>query len=463
MYKKIFLLGLGCLFFLNVKAQNTEYKQDSLAIRRIYDEALSRGQCYDNLRVLCKSIGARLSGSPQAEKAVFWGQEVMRKAGFDSVWLQPVKVPHWVRGNKEEGKIVLDNKNQLNVPVCALGGSVGTPASGLKAQVIEVQNFEELASLGESKVKGKIVFFNRPMDEKLISTFRAYGGCVNQRYAGAMHAAKYGAVGVIVRSMTLKHDEYPHTGSMGYVDSLPQIPAAAIATSSADLLHKHLGINPKVSFYLNLSCQLLPDVDSYNVIGELEGSTNPLEYIVVGGHLDSWDKGEGAHDDGAGIVHSIEAVRLFKAVGIRPKHTLRAVLYMNEENGAKGAAKYAKEAEEKFEKHLYAIESDAGGFSPRGISIDTDNKAEFEKMMSWKPLFEPYQLTDIEKGGSGVDVGFLKKQTIGLMGLSPDSQRYFDHHHADTDVFEAVHQRELELGAAACAAWMYMLDKYAGQ
>ena len=432
---------------------------DSLQIRRIYNEALSRGESYENLRVLCKKVGARLSGSPQAEKAVLWGQEVMKKAGFDSVWLQPVMVPHWIRGENEFGIILPSGKGKgEKVPITALGGSVPTPEKGILAEVIEVQNFEELATLGEAKIKGKIVLFNRPMNEQNISTFTAYGGCVNQRSQGASQAAKYGALAVLVRSMTLLHDEHPHTGVMSYDEKIAKIPAAAIATKFADQLSKQLKSSPNLKFHLRLSCQSLPDVPSFNVIGEIRGSEFPQEYIIVGGHLDSWDKGEGAHDDGAGCVQSMEALRVLKACGIRPKHTLRAVLFINEENGAKGAEMYANEALRKAEKHLYGIESDRGGFTPRGFTID--GTPEFvQKVQGWKPLLAPYSLTEIVAGGSGVDVGFLKKQAVALMGYVPDSQRYFDYHHANTDVFESVNQRELELGGAAMAALIYLLDK----
>lgn len=439
--------------------QPTYSPEDVAAIRKVYDEALTNGKSYEHLRFLCKNIGARLSASPQALQAVEWGRDVMKQMGFDTVFLQPCYVPQWVRG-AEEGAIVSSNKNiAAAIETFALGGSVPTPISGIKAEVIEVHDFDELISIGPEKIKGKIVFFNRPMNQKEINTFNAYGGCVNQRISGAAEAAKMGASAVLVRSMTLLHDEHPHTGSVHYDSLAPKIPAAAISTNSADELSKKLKEDPRLEFLLRLGCQTLPEVLSYNVIGEIKGSEFPKEYIAVGGHLDSWDKGEGAHDDGAGIVQSMEVLRLFKDLGIRPKHTLRAVLFMNEENGAKGAIRYADDAAKNKEKHIFAMESDRGGFTPRGFSLDMDSTL-ISNIQTWKPLLAPYGLHDLIPGGAGVDVGPLKRQGVPLAGYIPDPQRYFDYHHADTDVFEAVNQRELELGGASMAALIYLIDKY---
>jgi len=441
---------------------DTVNKTDKTVIRKIFDEALTKGECYENLRSLCKDIGHRLSGSPQADQAVEWGKNLMQEMGLDNVFLQEVMVPHWERGKREEISIQLAaGEEKVSLPLCALGSSIGTPAEGITAEIIEVQNFDELAELGEEKVKGKIVFFNRPMNPKLINTFAAYGGCVNQRSQGASYAAKYGGVGALVRSMSLRHDDHPHTGVMWYNPKVSdkKVPGAAISTAAANQLSEMLKKNPKLEASLVMDCKNFPDKKSYNVIGELRGSEFPEEYIVVGGHLDSWDKGEGAHDDGAGVVHSLEVVRLFLSMGIKPKRTIRVVLFMNEENGAKGAAEYARVAKEKNENHLAALESDRGGFTPRGFTIDADS-ATILKVQSWKPLLVPYGLHDIIPGYAGVDIKPLKGQGVKLFGYLPDSQRYFDHHHADTDVFEAVNKRELELGAASMAAFIYLIDKY---
>lgn len=454
MYKTLTLLVL--LFTVSTNSQT-----DEEAIKNIYTTSLTNGKSYEWLDHLSNKIGGRLSGSLNAEKAVAWSKEELGKLGLDKVWLQPVMVPKWVRGGKEYAYYETAAGETTTVNICALGGSIATNALGLKASIIEVQNFEELEKLGKVNIEGKIVFFNRPMQEDLISTFNAYGGCVNQRYAGAMEAAKYGAVGVIVRSMNLRLDDFPHTGSMSYGD-LPnnqRIPSAAISTNDAEELAGMLKLDKELKFYFKQNCKQLKDVQSYNVIGEITGSEFPNEYMVVGGHLDSWDLGDGSHDDGAGIVQSMDVLRLLKETGIKPKRSIRVVLFMNEENGLRGGNKYAEEAKRKKENHVFALESDAGGFTPRGFSFDCSD-ANFNQVLSWKPLFKPYLIHYFEKGGSGADVGPLKSESNVLAGLRPDSQRYFDHHHASNDTFDAVNKRELELGAATMTALVYLFDKY---
>ena len=438
-----------------------QQQRDSLMLKSIYKTALLNGQAYDWLDYLTNQIGGRLSGSLNAERAVEWSKEELEKLNLDRVWLQPVLVPKWVRGPKEFSLIETEPGVTFNVPITALGGSVATPSVGLKAEVVEVQNFEELAVLGRENIDGKIVFFNRPMQADLISTFSAYGGCVNQRYDGARQASQYGAIGVIVRSMSLRMDDYPHTGAMSYGDQpvSQRIPAAAISTNAAEKLSNLLKIAPKLKFLFRQQCKQYEDVLSYNVIGEITGSTFPDEIILVGGHLDSWDIGDGAHDDGAGCVQSMEVLRFFKELDYKPKRTIRAVLFMNEENGLRGGRKYAEMAALKGETHIFALESDAGGFTPRGFNFDLPDY-EFEQVQSWEPLFKPYLIHYFEKGGSGADIGPLKNKTNVLAGLRPDSQRYFDHHHAATDTFDAVNKRELELGAATLTSLIYLYDTY---
>ena len=433
-------------------------KTDSIAIKQIFNTALTNGQCYEWLDELSNDIGGRLSGSPEAQLAVEWGEKLLTNLEFDKVWLQPLMVPHWVRGEKEEAHY-LANNTKYDVPICALGSSVATPNNGISGEVIEVQSLEEADKLGE-KLKGKIVFFNRPFDDTHIHTFRAYGGCVDQRGNGAEVAGKHGAIGVIVRSMTHSIDDFPHTGNMNYGDTQEdkKIPAAAISTKAANLLSQHLKENPNLSFYFKQNCKTLPDAPSFNVIGEITGSKFPEKYITVGGHLDSWDIGDGAHDDGAGIVQSIEVLRLLKMNSLKPKHTIRVVLFMNEENGLRGGRKYAEEAKKNNEVHVAALESDSGGFTPRGFTFDANSK-NHDLFMSWIPLFKPYGIHEIGKGGSGADIGPLKSETISLFGYRPDSQRYFDYHHAANDTFDKVNKRELELGAAAMTSLIYLLDK----
>jgi len=446
------LLILILSFFLFIDSA-TAQKEDSLFIRKVYDISLLEGHAYENLRSLCKDVGARLSGSPQADSAVQWAKRLLESYEFDSVWLMPVTVPHWVRGDIEEGGF--DGK-AMNIKT--LGGSVSSNGK-IEAEVIEVLDFEELKELGEEKVKGKIVFYNRPMDASLISTGQAYGGCVNQRWSGASEAAQYGAIGVFVRSMSHHQDEHAHTGSMGYKEGVKKIPSVAISLPDANRLSAELKENATLKAYINVNPQLFEDKQSFNVIAEIRGKVDPDKIITFGGHLDSWDVGEGAHDDGAGVIHSIEALRIVKEMGYQPKHTLRCVLFMNEENGNRGGKTYAAVAEEKGEKHLVALESDGGGFVPRGFTLD-GNATQVKQMQSWEPLLEPYNLHIFKAGWGGADIGPLKKQGVPLIGLRVDDQRYFDHHHSDTDVFENVHKRELELGAASFASMIFLIDKY---
>jgi hypothetical protein len=455
----VVLLAVFCLATTGLHAQ--ESTADVQMLRKIYDMALTEGKAYDWLDHLSNEIGGRLSGSLEAEKAVQYTKEVMQEIGLDSVWLQPVMVPKWTRGVPEYSYIETAPGISSVVNVCALGGSVSTPDGGLKAEVIEVKGIEELEALGRDAIEGKIVFYNRPMQANLIHTFEAYGGCVDQRYSGAKEAAKFGAVGVVVRSMNLRQDDLPHTGAMSY-DDLPvskRIPACAIATNDANYLSTAIKLKPDLLFYFNQTCRVFPDVQSYNVIGEIRGSEFPNNYMVVGGHLDSWDLGDGSHDDGAGCVQSIEVLRLLKKMNYKPRHSIRVVMFMNEENGLRGGRKYAEEAQIKKENHVFALESDSGGFTPRGFSIDADSD-NMDQIQSWVPLFKPYLIHYFEPGGSGADIGPLKKDGMVLAGLRPDSQRYFDHHHASNDTFDAVNKRELELGAATMTSLIYLMDKY---
>ncbi len=451
-----FLIILSIQIFAQEK-QSSEKNPHQEQINKIFSTSLNDGHSYAMLEELCKDIGSRLSGSPEAAKAVEWSKQKMEAYGFDNVFLQPVMVPHWVRGGKETAKIISSDKEQ-SVNILALGNSVGTGVEGLTAEVVEVQSLDKLAKLGEKVVKGKIVFFNRPLDQSKLTTFSAYGGAVDQRVWGPSEAARYGAVGVVVRTVGTAQDDYPHTGTLIYKDDAPQIPAVAISTNDADVLYEMLSKEPTLKFHFQTNCEMLPDVLSYNVIGEIKGSTHPDEYIVVGGHLDSWDVGDGAHDDGAGCVQSIEVLRLFKSLNIKPKHTIRAVMYMNEENGLRGGLEYARVAKEKQEKHIAAIESDAGGFSPKGFRFSgTDEQR--NNYLKFKKYFAPFDIYSFEGKGGGADIAPLAEQGTPLMGLYPDSQRYFDYHHAHSDTFDKVNRRELELGAASMASLIYLIDQ----
>jgi hypothetical protein len=453
--KKISILSALFLNSFCLLAQTNE----EIMIKNIYHSALTNSKCYSWLDHLSNDIGSRLSGSTGAEKAVQYTKSELEILGFDSVFLQEVMVPKWVRGAKETAYI-LDNKNKMNVPVCALGGSIATPKNGILAEVIEVHSIEELTDLGTDKIKGKIVFYNRPMENAQLEAFNAYSGAGDQRYEGAKEASKFGAVATIVRSLSLRLDDFPHTGAQSYGD-IPEsqyIPAAAISTNAAELLSATLKKNVHLKFYLNQSCQQMEDVMSYNVVGEIKGSEHPENIILVGGHLDSWDLADGSHDDGAGVVQSMEVVNIFKNLGYKPKNTLRVVLFMNEENGLRGGNKYQELAQANKENHIFAMESDSGGFSPRGFSFESD-EANFKKAQEWKSLFEPYLIHSFVKGHSGSDIGPLTSKKIVKAGLKPDSQRYFDYHHAANDTFDAVNKRELELGAATMASLLYLVDQ----
>jgi len=450
-------LKLIMLFsFFSIFSQN-----DEQMIKKIFDSSLSNSKSYELLDYLSNEIGGRLSGSLNAKRAVEWGRDELKNIGFDKVWLQEVMVPKWVRGPKEFALIETQPGTTFNVDVCALGGSVATPSVGIKANVIEVHDFEELKELGKDKIDGKIIFFNRPMQPNLINTFQAYGEAVNQRTSGAAEAVKYGAIGVIIRSMSLRLDDYPHTGTMSY-GSLPpskRIPAAAISTNAAEKLSNLLKINPNLKFLLRQQCKQFKDVMSHNVIAEIKGSVYPDEIILVGGHLDSWDIGDGSHDDGAGIVQSMDVVNILKNIGYKPKRTIRVVLFMNEENGLRGAKKYFEVSKRNNLNHIFALESDAGGFTPRGFSF-TSNTENFSIIKNWKYLFDPYLIQSFEIGGSGADISLLKTNNNVLAGLRPDSQRYFDYHHAASDTFDAINKRELELGTFAMTSLIYLFDKY---
>ena len=450
-------IALSILFFTSVIYSQSN---DQIMLKNIYNFSLTNSKCYSWLDDLSNKIGSRMSGSVGAEKGVAYVKAQLETLGLDKVYLQEVMVPKWVRGEKETAYF-MDNKTKVTIPICALGGSIATSKSGLTAEVIEVKSLKELETLGEEKLKGKIIFYNRPFEPENIDAFKSYGKCVDQRYYGAKEATKYGAVGTIVRSMNFRLDDFPHTGAQSYGD-IPKdkyIPTAAISTNAAELLSKKLKENSKLKFYMKLSCQTLDDVLSYNVIGEITGSVHPEKIMTVGGHLDSWDLADGSHDDGAGVVQSMAVLECFKKLFYKPKNTIRVVLFMNEENGGRGGKKYEEVSKLNNENHIFALESDSGGFSPRGFSFECD-ESNFQKVNSWKYLFEPYLIHNFIKGGTGSDIDPLTSKKIVKAGLQPDSQRYFDYHHAANDTFDAVNKRELELGAATMASLMYLFDQY---
>jgi carboxypeptidase Q len=434
-------------------------KKDTEIFADIYKTAAGDPLAYQTLRVLCKSYPNRLCGTPVSIRAITYMKGVMAQEGFDSVYLQACTVAHWDRGGQEVGIIKSKKYGETKLSLCALGDSVGTPAPGLQAGVVEVSSFEQLAKLGEKAVKGKIVFFNKPMDPGKPNTFEAYGEVVSLRFTGASVAARYGAEAVVVRSISTAIDTFPHTGVMRYRDTPRKIPAFAIATAHADIVSKQLAADPKLKLFLKSDCKLLADEKSFNLIGEVRGSEFPDEIITVGGHIDTWDITEGAHDDGGGCVQAIAVWKIFRTIGYKPKRTLRVVLFMDEELNQRGGKKYAQIAKEKNEKHLFALESDGGCDRPIGFTFETD-KEHLAKLRSYRPLFAPYGMTLFINEGSGVDIGFLKERHAVLGEMLADSSHYFDYHHSGYDTFERVNEDYLNQGSAALASLIYLVDKY---
>jgi carboxypeptidase Q len=463
--KTTFFLKSIFVFFISISHLSSSYSQsqddDAFFIKRIYEEALERQQSYSWLEYLSEKIGGRIAGSPQSLAAIEFTSQVLDTLGTDTVWNQPCTVNYWYRGAKEECSIINHSLVGTKSLRClALGGSGSTPKEGISGQVVEVKSIDDVKKMGAS-LKGKIVFYNRAFNNKALRTFHGYGGAVDQRVFGPREAAKVGAKACVIRSMTGRLDDTPHTGVTIFDEGVDPIPAIALSTKDADVLSACINAGP-TQLYLKTSCEQRGQRESYSVIGEIKGSEKPDEIILVGGHLDSWDVGGGAHDDGAGCVHSMEVMYLLKVMNYKPKRTIRCVLFQNEENGLSGGRTYAKVSNDKKEFHLAAIESDAGGFTPQGFSFDADTSVLtklIKNVPKWDELLGPYHL-QFDKGGSGADIGPLKSQKGLLIGLSPDSQRYFDYHHTEIDRISAVHPRELALGSAAMASLVYLIDKY---
>ena len=438
----------------------TPYDQETAdVITQFYGDALGERESYNLLRDLSKDIGQRLSGSEGAAKAVLWSKEIMEGYGFDSVFLQEVMVPHWERGAYEECFYYEGNK-KINLSILGAGGTVSTPFEGVTAEVVEVKSLEEVDVLGREGVEGKIVFYNKAFNQRYINIGTSYGETGFQRRLGAIKAAEYGAVASVFRSLSSSNDDYPHTGSMSYKEGVDSIAHGGLGVLSSIKLSEKIKVDPKTKLTVRLSGKWFPDALSHNVIGEIKGSENPDNIILVGGHLDSWDVSEGAHDDGAGCVHSIGALRLFQKQGIKPKNTLRAVMFMNEENGLRGGTQYAENAIKNNEKHIVAIESDASAYIPRGFGFSGSDE-QLEKIQDWLKYFDKNTISYFSKGGGGADIGPLHRRTgTPMFGLSIDGQKYFEIHHTAKDVFEAVHPREMELGTASMASLVYLIDKY---
>lgn len=420
------------------------------AAEKIRAAGLTSEGAFEFLRRITEG-GPRLTGSPEAAAAVALSAKMMSESGLENVQTEPVTVNRWVRGPKEEAGIVgSDSLGPAALSICALGGSVGTPGPGLTAPVLEVKSLEELDRLGEA-ARGKIVFFNRPMDRSRTDAFAAYGGAADQRVDGASAAARHGGLAALVRSLTFRLDDFPHTGLMTYPAGVPRIPAAAISTLDAEMLSALLKKEGAANVYIKMDCGDRGPVESANVMGEITGSDFPKEVILLGGHLDSWDLGTGAHDDGAGCAASLEALRLIKELGLIPRRTIRVVFFMDEEFGGTGGRFYARASRRKDERHLLAMESDRGGFLPVAIAAGGPGSRALRRLRACSKLFEPLGIARFVPGGGGVDVGPLIEQGAVPAAVILDANRYFDFHHSALDILSNVHPRELELQAVILA------------
>ncbi len=448
---------LICIYSFSILCGQTSIDEFLNLSKQLVRRSLEDRKGYYWLKELCE-IGPRLVASSNSYNAIEWARKKMIESGFDSVWLQPVRVPVWIRGDREECQIIKSKEysgKKLNIT--ALGGSIGTGDNGVSGRVVVVHDFMELYTKRD-KVKGNFVFFNRSLDFGEVETFSAYGKAVDQRIYGAIEAAKYGAVGVIVRSITTKHDNTPHTGILRYNDSIPRIPAVVIGNLDADFLVNAIKVEPNLELYIKLSCKSLDDTISYNVIGEIRGCELPNEVVLVGGHIDSWDKGCGAHDNGTGVIHSMEALDLIKRLNFNPKRTIRCVLFMGEEFNSIGGIEYNNYAQSTEQIHIAAIESDRGGFTPRGFSVEADSNIILD-LQKFLPYLSLAKIDWIRKGGSGADISRLKNVKAKI-GFVPDNQRYMDVHHSDNDIFEEVHPRELQLGSAAIAILALLISQF---
>jgi hypothetical protein len=454
--KRIILLPFLVLYFNSAFAQS-----DDQIIYNIYAEQLSNRVGYENLEYLCKRIGHRINGSPQLSAAIEYTRQLMIDYQFDTVFLQPVMVPNWKRGEIEILRIINSpsvGTKRLNC--LSLGNSIGTGPDGLTGGIVEVNGLDALNKSSKEQIQGKIVFVNKQIAAREFDVYEEHAKNIDIRMNSASLAAEKGAIAVIIRSLSTAYDQVPHTGVMFYDENRKKIPALSIGTSEADLLSDLLKKEPGTRLYIENHCANYGYILSYNVIGEIKGKEFPNEIIAVGGHIDSWDVGEGAQDDGAGCIQSIEVGRTFKALNLQPKRTIRVVLWVDEENEGNGGKEYAKRSELNSTKHIAVIESDLGGFLPLGFYIDTKNETALKTILTWQKHFHPYELFQFVEGSAGIDIAPLQDDDNLLLELKANLQHYGSLHHSEKDVFENVNGRELGLGAAAMTSIVYLIDKY---
>ncbi|MDH3496526.1 MAG: M28 family metallopeptidase [Gemmatimonadota bacterium] len=410
---------------------------------RIIAAALADSSAYARLTELVDRFGHRFSGSESLERALDWILDEMRRDGLDGVRGEPVMVPVWVRG-EESAELVLPRTRRL--PMLGLGGSIGTPPEGITAEVLVVSSLDELTARA-AEARGRIVLFDVP--------FTGYGQTVRYRGAGAVWAGRVGAVAALLRSVTPYSQQTPHTGQMGYADSVPPIPFAAITVEDAMLLHRMQDRGERVVVRLRMDAHALPDAQSRNVMAQLTGRERPDEVVVLGGHIDSWDVGQGAMDDGGGVVASWEAVRLLQRLGLRPRRTIRVVGWTNEENGLSGGTAYRDAHQDALDRHVLAIESDGGVFAPQGFGF-TGSDTAFARVQQIGALLERIGAHEITRGGGGADIGPIMREGVPGMGLRVDGTRYFWYHHSDADTIDKLDPREMARCVAALAVMAYV-------
>jgi len=418
------------------------------AANRLIEAAMTDNSGMEKLSYLCDRIGNRLSGSPALEQAIQWSAEQMKKDGLENVVTPPVKVPHWVRGN-ESASIVAPVKRQLTM--LGLGGSIATPKEGITAAVVPVATFDELERKGRAAVQGKIVLFNAP--------FVSYGRTVVYRHGGASRAANLGAVAVLVRSITPLAVQLPHTGAMDYTPGIPQIPAAAVTIEDATLIQRLTDTGSTVTVHLEMEAHTEPDADSANVIGEIPGRERPDEVVAIGGHIDSWDVGAGAQDDGSGCITALEAAHLIHKLGLRPRRTLRVVFWVNEENGGAGGKAYREWVGDQVKKHFAAIEMDGGAEKPVGFGVTagvhTDDLV--RRLSGVGTLLERVGAGSITAGGGGADIAPIMHDGVPGLAQRTTTAHYFDWHHTRADTVDKVDLDDLRRNIAAMAVMAYVL------
>ncbi|HAG15253.1 MAG TPA: peptidase M28 family protein [Bacteroidales bacterium] len=442
------------LFSLLIQNSVTAQSETPLWIKTIYDNALTSRQAYNQLELLCDKAPGRLIGTPNSFIAVDLMKKYLEDLGADTVFLQKFSSPAWIC-HSASASLILNGK-EIKLHVDALGPSASTPKSGIQAEIVEVMSLNELRQMKKESIEGKIVFFNRPMNPTTINTFQAYSEAVDQRSSGPALAKELGAIGSITRSVNMNLDDFPHTGSVRFSDG--KIPTIAISTNDAEKVSQALKANPKLKIKIKVDAEDIV-TNTYNLIADLKGSEKPDEYMVVGGHIDAWHNTQGAHDDGVGCLQSTEVLRLFKETGMKNKRSIRVILFMDEELYQSGGKAYAAYSKENNIKNYFALESDAGGFTPLGFMIDTTNLNN-PKLQEFQKLLEPYGIHFIIHGGGGVDIGPLKTQGVTLSSYRSDWHRYFELHHCANDSFDKINFREMQLGSAAMTSLIYLIDQF---